>query len=844
MKYIVRSIKYCIRQIRISFFHYSPSYFWEVDKKPPFMVRFLQTILGYFYYQFKQKQERFRVWYFNREQDLVQSRIFFEIIKFSSKLLWYLFILLLLSTFFDWTLFYHIKLRSISFPTTHLAEVILGAIVASISAILGLLFALYSVGFLLNTEKYSHKVTEYMDDEKFGNFYFKLLIFTDLFSLIILFIILLTEKVALISLAISFLLFLASLIGIVVFKNSYLLSLKPLSIYRRLTFDVLLMFKNINCLDNPRVQNFKFIKNKNIKSLKLYFNFMISWSVVKNSQINTNRLLDISKTLFRDLSKATKYDDAYYGLSFSSNILQKYISIKRYIDTNRFWWFPEQYEYVKASNRIMYTFKANYEIRGVGPLFIQKPNLNWFEDTLINFFKEVQDNHIYLDKQEKKKNNIMISSLIDAYGLLLAGGSKKDKEGRYFKSDLGSFENQEFNVFDLVLTQFFALYDVVKDNESLYIDYLNALFQTSLVVIEGFAFEKLSPFIKQLISNSGQLGVTRDEVRSFQLPKIALEIIIDFWERLEVEQIAEGKIITPLSWLEESIKQEYDSKTKKVVENYIKKIIQHTDEILKDLNTRKDFVHLAQIVKIRYEWISRLLYLNNISLAEHVSSLIKNNIIYLLYLPTKEIDDSELREQIEKGLLPSIVIRNKPLYKFYLSAFLLTLAHLINKEGQSEREKIMLMRVPLLVGSLAFLVSELDIDSFYVTEFITQAETLLFKKELLVEILDQTDKITKYINRGELFLLIENESNRYRYYYRIIINSIQNLPEAWVHESPNAIGYGRTVKHPSKIIQRAGSFQFYDMDQANEDFVEWVKKRDVIKKLVFIINNIPNDKTK
>src|SRR5262249_9740705 len=73
-----------------------------------------------------------------------------------------------------------------SFPDRGFLEVVLGISIGAISALLGLLFALYGVGFQITTEKYSSRVADYVNQEGVGNFFFQLLVFTDLYAIIVL----------------------------------------------------------------------------------------------------------------------------------------------------------------------------------------------------------------------------------------------------------------------------------------------------------------------------------------------------------------------------------------------------------------------------------------------------------------------------------------------------------------------------------------------------------------------------------------------------------------------------------------------------------------------------------
>lgn len=557
-----------------------------------------------------------------------------------------------------------------------------------------------------------------------------------------------------------------------------------------------------------------------------------SWSIIQNSQRLVIYLLSVQDDLYNDLKRLNANKESLVYINAIAEELRFYSDKRRYIDTKRAWWFPQQYVQAKANEPLMYPIKANYEIRGTGPLFLPKANMYWLEDQITNKLTNVLSD---------LKNNFdpeKASTLINALDLILSGDFSKDEFGKPRKTLLGTFENQESYIFNKAWEVFCDLFDLIKDNESLFIEYLNCLFATALVVIEGYDFNSLKEHIDRLVTNDGSLGISRSELESLVVPTVAREILIDYWERLETEVETEGKVITPRGWLNEEISLEYKKKVNPYIEKHTTALVNHSSYILKELYKNKKYENSAQILKLQLEWVSRMIYLDKWEDAEKLSDFIKNNLTYIVNLPPEVIVKTELREQIEKGLLPALVKRNKKLYDFYLKAFLITFIFIRSQEREMENI-IRLMRIPVAIGGLAYLVSELDQEPFFVTQLMKYLEGVIFVNGTAAEILALAKDIQKYLDSGQNFRLIEDEANRYRGFYREVINEVHRLPEDW-EQGRGEFGYSKTVKHPSRFIRRVGAWDLYDMYECMEDFVKWVQFREEIKKLVQVLNYIQN----
>ena len=150
---------------------------------------------------------------------------------------------------------------------------------------------------------------------------------------------------------------------------------------------------------------------------------------------------------------------------------------------------------------------------------------------------------------------------------------------------------------------------------------------------------------------------------------------------------------------------------------------------------------------------------------------------------------------------------------------------------------INLARRPLIVASLAYLISEWDDDFYFVNEVVNHLEGLYIGN--LADIMSQTKDILSGMGTVTLSQVIYEEANRYCTYYRRIINLIMDLPPRYETHGSGLYGFTstQTVEHPSVFIRQLASFRLADMDECYEGFVEWLGKREEVKKLILVITN-------
>ena len=804
----------------------------KVDVTASFFQRIPSTLFGRLYAIYKKSQEWLRVWFYNFFDSLSNLRILYEILFHSRSLIVLLVILFVVSLSP-----YLLNLSSFSIGQNFINTLLI-AYVGGATAILGIIFALYAVGFQTTTERFSSNVTDYLNREKVGKFFFKLLTLSAVFSLLNLVI----QEGVIVALVLPFTisttLFVISLIGIIIFKDDYMTKLKPKQVFQRIYEQNIETLRFVNDFDYPNIATFSLITRKNIKHFKTYLPIHNSWSLVMSLQKQLDDRLEINENLYDDLIREGRIGDATFGIVALGYLLAEYSTIKHFIDRKWAWWFPVYQEVVTAESAEMLPLKANYEAMGIGRLGVTKRDYDWLEDNVLTFFKRIQT------KTDFAKYPLIGNALISAYETILAGRFVKTEKGLE-KQLRGCFENQEFALFDKTIKQFVDFGEKITGIRECEGNFLNSLGQVKTVCVDGFSQRSFpgrlndwKPHIVskiRRISAEGRLLVTREDVVSWKLPSYFHSVIIDAFEKLEVETLIEGCVVTPNSWLEKDIVGKIEAKETEIVAKYR----QQTVQILLTLSNKQG----SQFYKDYSGGIILGLFNQLISqerwneLESIIKFFYKDLLVYFASVDHEKFLEQEYREPIDFGVFGALTQRKKLIFVFYLRLFIMSQFHLfLNRKGDDTELLLKIARRPLMLGGLAYLISELDQDTYYVVKF-TQEVEKLYPNVNLAEIYRYAVDATKKLGFGMSFRITYEEANRYRHYFRRVINSISDLPRDYIVSGGVSFGISsrETVKHPSEFIRKMAEFRFSDMDECEDGYVEWLEKREKIKELIKVL---------
>ena len=822
MRYL-KTIKYLLLLLIGSMIKRKKRYSYPDDESGNVFYRYFLKLFGFIYYQFQKRREGFRVSNFKLQSRVKEYKIASEIVKLSGEIISLLFIFTIGSFLIDliisktsaWLAGFNQlqgflgNLSFIRIPGRDFIELFLEISIGAISAVLGLLFALYAVGFQLSTDKYSSEVSDYVNEETVGSFYFKLLVFTDLLAIAVLF---RTEffnyPEPIFSFLVACLMVIVSLLGIIIFKSHYMVTIKPKHLFERLWSDI---------RDN--------IKTASDKSSYKYR----SWSLIQHARNNTRKLLRLIEHLFDDLLKTKNNSDAIYTPTVLAFVITEYAKNKKYIDKENGWWFYQKHDLAKSGSSSESIIKFNYELQGAGPLFLPKPDLSWFEDNAFNLLQKIQSHAI-------SSNPDLLSYVIKSYQTILSGDYSKTNSGQ--KKIYGIYENQEIETYEKFFRSFLELYKNLTKQEDLN-DYLNAYFTTGLVLIDGFKYKEYKEIIRSLVGNDGKLSNVQGFVENIDLPSIFYEQLLDYWKRLELEQECEGKIITPVKNLEEEMLGSVKSKEKELFKKFFSEMLHHQEEVIIDLIKKKDYENCAHFIKIRFEWIGRMFYLNKSALANEFSQDISKCAAYLLIIPKEILIKLELLEEIEKIIFQCVIRKREALF-IELSKVLSLIISVLNVNETNTDMFILRNRLIVILGGFLFLHSELEQNKKMLIEYVKIFEKSYRPGYFIksVEILGDARNI------GGIDLttkLIQWETTKYHNWYMRIHHKILEMPKTYDHVRFYS-GMQEVASHPSKFIREVSYGLGNIEDDSVEKFVEFIKRREEILNLVTILSKINETK--
>jgi hypothetical protein len=369
--------------------------------------------------------------------------------------------------------------------------------------------------------------------------------------------------------------------------------------------------------------------------------------------------------------------------------------------------------------------------------------------------------------------------------------------------------------------------------------YLNGYFAIGLILIEGFDYTKYQETIKSLVNSEGRLTHTREELALLDLPGVFFGQILDYWDRLDLEVQCEGRVITPQDRLEKETLDDARAKEKQYFDKFFEKLITHNNSVLKDLYQKGKHKELAMFIKARFEWISRLLYINKVALADEYGAKIAGAGVYLPFLPKQILIDSEFWEELEKMLFPSVIENCQTLFKV-LAGLLTLMLPVINADEKNLDNIMYRNRLALILGGFVYLVCEFRQNYRLLVEYVQTIEAA-YQQGRFIQAMEMLAK-PKDVGGLDLTLkLINWETTRYHHWFGEIIGKIWELPKTYDHVRFYS-GMQEVADHPSKFIRELSYRPYQPEEECAEAFVKWVKKREAVRQLVEVLKKIQEKK--
>ena len=797
---ILRTIRYLFIRFVLRKNLPSPYYGYEQDSEDEQGPRLTaRRAIGSVYHEIQFAKERARVFESRREAKGKEDKIAWEILGNSRSILKRLLALCFLSSVIDYCcLLLLIYLQRYGFIQNipgagSTVRTFLGIVIGALSAILGVIVALYVVGIQLQ-QKYSPKVADYINQEPVINYFFELLVLADTFSIFLFLRTGLYVSPPLFSIPfIEIPLLILSLVGILVMKSHYTRALKPRNLVDRISKE---LKKNVELISNRNSSLFE------------------SWSVVTRCREQAQSLLVILDDLRKDLSADARPGDIAYMPFPIAFVMNFYTSRSHFIDRERGWWFPAKLNEVQYGDSTTTTMKLNYELRGLGPLRTTTSNLTWFSDEIRKLLRKITTD---------AANRDAILNTIYAYETILYGQHNKDKYGHYKKDRFGAFERQEMQIFEDFFTDFCNLFEKVDmSNHDEYAAYLNTFFYVGTALINGFdyktdEFEKLR---KTLIGPNQKIAIKKKMILDMDIPTIFKNTLIDYFDKLEVEQICEGRVVTPKEWAENEILEIIKDAEREYYKKYFGMLVTHHNKMLAYL--QGDAEKYYEVFKIKFAWISRCLFVEKSEYAEEYSDKLLNFNTSSLPSITKEtIEQKELIEEIEKTIFPAVLEQKRNLSKKLSGIIIFFLKTLSGDPKNPDPEALYTkLRLIVILGGFIYLVSEFEQKKEMLADYAELLENS-FSREQLVVLLKLLEDPGSFGGKNLALRLIDREISRYHHWFGRVAQKIGALPKTY-GEVLFYSGLQEVADHPSKFIREISHGFFPYEEKCIKKFIEYM----------------------
>jgi len=636
-----------------------------------------------------------------------------------------------------------------------------------------------------------------MNEERVSTYFFSLLVFTDLFAVVTFLKLHFVRQEPVGSFILVSILVAFCFLGILIFKSHYIESMKPVNVFRRLWQQSIDIFS--------RVTSAKRYRKK-------------SWSIVQGSRIQARRCLNIFGSLYRDLIRSGKLDDASYAPIILGKLLRDYLENKRFINNDYGWWSEQRFEQPTGNTASEYSIKAAYELQGRGTYFSTTQDTEWFENLAFSLLNEIRNSAL------EKKDSKLLYRASDGYKQLLVGDREKKPNGDPIDI-LGAWQYQEFYTVNSALPEFLKLVDGIDFTDELVADsVVNDYFAIVVAIADRWDDSLVIEHAKKFYEGD-QLNTRKGFAGDRKVPAEAMRILRDYWGRLEVEQRLEGRLITPqdnlLSSLQDDLKKNLDEQINKT----LSVVFSHSSELIKRLIQNSSYEYAGQFIKMQMTWITRLFHEGQGQIAENFASFISDNSQYILLLPKDVVDKLDLLDTGENGLFVALIEERKKLAEAYSKVVVLTrLVIMLNTTVPEESAKY--QRLTVIWGGAIYLLAELRQDYSSLLQYVELLDALYPNGSL--------PKIVEIVKDYRPQSLIGWEVNRYNRWFQSIAQKLRNELVEEPYQERGAMGFSTHFVHPSSFISSLTEWEFDFQDRTIEGFADWVRSWDMQRKSVQI----------
>jgi hypothetical protein len=672
--------------------------------------------------------------------------------------------------------------------------------IGAVSALLGLVVALYVLGLQSTIESYSSDVSGYAATEGATGSYFDLLVFTDLLLLVLLIRVWAFATYPLASLILALVLVALCLAGVLVFREHYVIAMKPSQLIYRMANDI---GESISIATDRRSFHAR------------------SSTVVATERERARTRLGLLQTFFHDLVRLGRLHDAAIISQTVSQLLLEYCTKKPLI-VHMEWWCPTRNEPLDPWNSIELEVSLMMEHAGRGMATIPRSNEQWFEDAAFSVLHDTLTSPVPLT------NDLAVESAAASLQHLLCGYSVPGSRGIQVKY-AGLWELQRPDLVHRSLKELRDLADgSPPQNLRHTMWYADVLGDIGATVARKSDTETVLAVVDEIFRHPRKAGRQLIPVKWPDLPQHSHAVVSDIASEVQLEVRAEGEARTPCSWQRQQVKQSLEKWEADEAKSVLNELIEMQSSVAKSALESKIPKAPAAHLKARLIWLITLAQGDRLMWAEERSE-------WLIGLPSAvqssfgDVEDLHLRDTAEVLLFNATVQHCPSTARFairtLLDAFVVLITGYANDDDPHHRKAVELNRAVCVVGGYLYLIAEFSQDFDLLREYDSQLASHMGE--------DYVDAV-EYFSGGEgagppgftFTGTIMFETERYHGWFRSTTDQIERLPrtskERQILGPPVSV-----VQHPSSFIRQIAGDGWNTLDfvdrRSIKGFAAWLR---------------------
>ncbi len=780
-----------------------PSYEKKKDNRVGIFVGYIIRLWRHVSTFLRMRRYMFKIW----KKD--QMQISLTLVRYGVKILYPIIVIFVLGCVLEmwipreWIARFLTNTLHLNLPDEAFIKLILEIIFAGATALFGIIFALYIVAFETATNRYSSEVVQFIREEPASSHVFKMFTSTAVLALLTLFQMQLMGAIPILTTTIVIVLALLSIASLLVLKNHMLVSTTPKIVFERLQREIIEIFDDV----------------ASEKRMELKLPSTLSHS-------HARKKLTIMNSLIDDLMRLERYQEAGNGIFRLCAILREYVELRHQINPKvQHWWFPAKQLETNSNNLIEFTFKANFESLGIGNLYQTGKDETWLEDAILSKLRAIAKSH--------GQKTTIGTILSQGYAFVLSGTWESDHNDQIISKVRGAINLQNVSVAHEALKDLLTLRDYLS--QEVHVHFLNSLSEVRVAIIDGFSTrlnnkdirdwrEVVEVWMDKLYqspepySEAVRWVAIHKEIKESDLPYMLRKSITEAAEQLETEELCEGEIVTPKEWLNEKVKADLAKKEEEQTQKLLQAVLDCIEQILKKADAEETSGYLEFLY-----FIFKQLGLQKPEMETHLEWLMKQMTLCIEKLDAENLRAAEFESRLEQEILEAIVRRRKKILVYALAGhLLLTLKTPLPKEEVNRG--IARIRFYSVLGGLAFLVSELDQDTSYLS-CVWNHLSRTYRVEYMSSLL----------NIGQQFRIesIFRETTKYDHFFRLIAGEIMQLEKRSGRSGRSIMGFGDM--HPVHVSSFISSMRLdhmgwtrMEIDDCIEAFIEWVQRKTLI----------------